>query len=187
MEYLDIVNEKGIPTGEIISREIAHQNGIRHRTAHIWVIREVNHRTEVLLQQRSFDKDCFPGLLDTSSAGHIQAGDMPLDSALRELKEELGINAEKNDLTFIGTFPILYEREFHNRLFKDNEISNVFLYEKEIDIQKLTIQKEELEAIGWYDLNQTIEMVKNKNPEYCVPIEGIQLLKDFLEKRKNSV
>ena len=28
MEYLDVVNEDGLPTGEIVSREYAHREGI---------------------------------------------------------------------------------------------------------------------------------------------------------------
>ena len=40
MEYLDIVDENGNSTGETVSREIAHRDGIRHRTAHVWIVRE---------------------------------------------------------------------------------------------------------------------------------------------------
>lgn len=93
MEYFDIVDEAGTPTGEIVSRAEAHEQGILHRTAHVWIVRERNGRTEVLLQKRSENKDSFPGMYDTSSAGHIPAGDEPLPSALRELKEELGVTA----------------------------------------------------------------------------------------------
>lgn len=50
---------------------------------------------QMLLQKRASGKDSFPGCYDTSSAGHIHAGDEPLDSALRELEEELGIKAEE--------------------------------------------------------------------------------------------
>ena len=35
MEYFDIVDENGNPTGEIVSRDEAHDKGIRHRTAHV--------------------------------------------------------------------------------------------------------------------------------------------------------
>ena len=94
MEIFDIVDENGIPTGETIQRTVAHDKGIRHRTAHIWIVRNTDNGCEVLLQQRSYNKDSFPGRYDTSSAGHIRAGDEPLDSALRELGEELGIKAE---------------------------------------------------------------------------------------------
>lgn len=112
MEIFDIVDENGIPTGETIQRTVAHDKGIRHRTAHIWIVRNTDNGCEVLLQQRSYNKDSFPGRYDTSSAGHIRAGDEPLDSALRELGEELGIKAKPAALTYIGKFPIQYEKNF---------------------------------------------------------------------------
>ena len=40
MELLDIVDENGIPTGKTIERKIAHSEGIRLRTAHVWIIRK---------------------------------------------------------------------------------------------------------------------------------------------------
>ena len=57
MELLDICNEEGFPTGETVERSRAHSEGILHRTAHVWVVREVDGRTQVLLQKRSMDKD----------------------------------------------------------------------------------------------------------------------------------
>ena len=76
MEIFDIVDEKGIPTGETIERTQAHEKGVRHRTAHIWIVREQDGKAQLLLQKRSAEKDSFPGRFDTSSAGHIQAGDV---------------------------------------------------------------------------------------------------------------
>ena len=84
MEIFDIVDEKGIPTGETIERTQAHEKGVRHRTAHIWIVREQDGKAQLLLQKRSAEKDSFPGRFDTSSAGHIQAGDEPEESAIRE-------------------------------------------------------------------------------------------------------
>ena len=63
MEYLDIVDRDGKPTGEIISREAAHRDGIRHRTAHVWIVRRSGDGWEILLQKRSMDKESFPGFL----------------------------------------------------------------------------------------------------------------------------
>ena len=90
MEIFDVIDKDGNPTGETVTRERAHAEGIPHRTAHIWILRKKEGRIQVLLQKRSKNKDSFPGMFDTSSAGHIQAGDEPLESALRELEEELG-------------------------------------------------------------------------------------------------
>ena len=40
MEWLDIVDDLGNPTGKIIERKEAHQKGIQHRTSHVWLIRK---------------------------------------------------------------------------------------------------------------------------------------------------
>ena len=57
----------------------------------MWIVRKSDEGAEVLLQKRAMNKDSFPGRYDTSSAGHIQAGDEPEESAISELHEELGI------------------------------------------------------------------------------------------------
>lgn len=85
MEILDIVDERGVPTGETVERETAHARGIRHRTSHVWILRRRNQAVEVLLQKRSLQKDSHPGCYDISSAGHIPAGMGFVESAIREL------------------------------------------------------------------------------------------------------
>ena len=120
MELLDIVDENGIPTGKTIERKIAHSEGIRHRTAHVWIIRKTDNGAEVLLQKRAMGKDSFPGRYDTSSAGHIQAGDEPEESAIREMKEELGIDASVSDLHFVDKFVINYKKEVKKFNFYSN-------------------------------------------------------------------
>ena len=73
-EYLDIVDENGIPTGETVERETAHAKGIRHRMVHLWLVRKKDGKLQVLLQRRAKHKESFPDRYDTSSAGHIPAG-----------------------------------------------------------------------------------------------------------------
>lgn len=81
MEWLDVVDDQGNPTGETVERTKAHQKGIRHRTAHVWLMREHQGKVEILLQKRSAGKDSHPGCYDISSAGHIPAGVDWLSSA----------------------------------------------------------------------------------------------------------
>lgn len=146
MEIFDIVDEKGIPIGETIERTQAHEKGVRHRTAHIWIVREQDGKAQLLLQKRSAEKDSFPGRFDTSSAGHIQAGDEPEESAIRELHEELGIRAAKEDLTFAGCFDIQYEKEFYGKMFRDNEVAFVYMYTKPVDAKSLPCKKRKWRA-----------------------------------------
>lgn len=180
MELFDIVDENGHPTGEIVERTEAHRLGIRHRTAHIWVVREREGVTEVLLQKRAANKDSFPGRFDTSSSGHIQAGDEPLESALRELEEELGIAAKAEQLTFAGTFRIHYEKEFYGKLFRDNEISFVYCYREPVDDEALHLQEEEVEAVEWFPLALVCRECAAHNPKFCVPVDGLRTICLFL-------
>ncbi|MFO1435959.1 MAG: NUDIX domain-containing protein [Gammaproteobacteria bacterium] len=67
-------------------RSVVHRLGLRHRAVHVWVY---NPQGEVLLQKRSVRKECFPGLWDSSAAGHVDRGEEH-DCAVRELGEERG-------------------------------------------------------------------------------------------------
>ena len=105
MELLDVLDEGGEPSGLVRERSMVHEQGDYHRTSHVWVVREKPDGShEVLLQKRSSRKDSFAGCYDISSAGHIPAGDGYLQSARRELKEELGITASEEELEFAGFF-----------------------------------------------------------------------------------
>ena len=173
MEYLDIVDETGRPTGEIVSREIAHRDGILHRTAHVWVIRSSDRGYDILLQKRSIEKE---------SAGHIPAGEEPLPSALRELSEELGIKAEPQDLAFAGTFRIQYEKVFHGRLFKDNEFTSVFVCSKPVELSNLTLQASEVDEARWFDLAEVWDEIQHSRERFCVPTAGLKVLLQYLEQ-----
>lgn len=181
MEYFDIVDENGTPTGDIISRQEAHRLGTRHRTAHIWVVRKVDNQYQVLLQKRSLNKDSHPGQYDTSSAGHIQAGDDVLVSAQREFFEELGIKAKSNELKYIGKFNIYYQKEFNNSMFCDNEVAFVHIYQNDIDINSLKLQEEEVERVKWFYIKEAYDSCKEHNKAFCVPIKSLELLIDYLK------
>ena len=126
-EFLDVVDERGLPTGEVVSREEAHRCGIRHRTAHVWIVRIRDGRLQILLQKRSDEKDSYPGCYDISSAGHIPAGVDFVESALRELREELGVQASPEELELCGQRQIRFEELFHGAMFRDNQVSNIYL------------------------------------------------------------
>ena len=176
MEIFDVCDASGLPTGETVTREEAHAKGIRHRTAHVWLVRKTEGKYQVLLQKRSMQKDSFPGQLDTSSAGHVPAGEEPAVSAVRELKEELGIEARSEDLEYAGQFCIRYEKAFHGRMFRDNEVANVYVYMRDVSPADITVQKEELDSVAWYDLEETYQRCLAKDPRYCVPMGGLDVL-----------
>lgn len=177
MEYLDIVDEQGNPTGEIVERSIAHEKGIRHRTSHVWILRKKNDHVEILMQQRSANKDSYPNCYDISSAGHIPAGSTYKASALRELKEELGVEAHENQLHPIGVSYSDSYHIFHGRPFHNVQVSQVYALWYDGDF---TLQEEELSAVRWIDIDECIEKVTKNEFLHCIKLSELQMIKDYL-------
>lgn len=184
MELFDICNEQGVPLGKTVSREQAHRDGILHRTSHVWILREKDGRKQVLLQKRSEQKDSYPGLYDTSSAGHIPAGEEPLPSALRELEEELGIHATAEQLMYAGNYRIEYEEIFHDQVFHDNEFIHVYVYMEPVDVRSLSFQKTEVEDAAWFNLEEVWREIQHSKERFCVSPQGMQVLQNYLSKDK---
>ena len=175
MEFLDVVDKNGIPTGEIVGRETAHQNGIRHRTSHVWLVRNYAEKLQVLLQKRSQNKDSFPGCYDISSAGHIPAGDGFLASALRELKEELGVSAAANELIYCGQRQFEYKEVFAGQSFWDRQVSNIYALWRDKEAT-FTLQKSEVESVLWMDWDSCLDMVETKQAPNCISIEELNMI-----------
>ncbi|CCK84296.1 NUDIX hydrolase [Lactobacillus equicursoris 66c] len=182
MEILDVVDETGKPLGRTVEREEAHRDGVWHRTASVWIVRKSNTESgwEVLLQKRSDIKDSYPGCYDTSSAGHIDAGDEPLETIIRELGEELGIHAAPGDFTFIGTFHNNYDEVFHGSEFHNREVAFVHVYDKPVDIADLVLQEEEVSGVAWFDLDDVWKKATSNDPAFCTPVGGLKLLRGYL-------
>ena len=144
-EMLDIVDENGVPTGRSVPRTVAHAEGLRHRTSHVWIVRRKAGRVQVLLQMRCAAKDSYPGCYDISSAGHIPAGAEFVGSALRELREELGVDAHAEDLHECGLRRFRFEAEFHGKPFKDNQVSKVFCLWLDKEAEDFTVQRSEID------------------------------------------
>ena len=183
-EIFDVTDDNGFPTGQQVTRSEAHNKGIPHRTAHTWILRKSGDSYQVLLQKRSANKESFPSMYDTSSAGHIQAGDEPLETAQRELFEELGIKSNEGDFTFAGKFHINYAKEFHGKMFRDNEVAFVYAYEKPIDETKLILQSDEVEEVNWFDIAAVHEGCIHRDGTFCVPIEGLEIIMKYMKNKK---
>ena len=99
----DIYKDKPISAGIMKPRAEVHRDRNWHRSVHVWVVDRF--QKKVVLQQRSATKDTFPNRWDISAAGHIEAFSESVESAIRELAEELGLSATESELAFIFTIP----------------------------------------------------------------------------------
>jgi isopentenyldiphosphate isomerase len=94
-EIFDVVNDRD----EVIDhkpRSEVHRLGLLHRAVHVLVF---NARGETFLQKRSMTKDREPGKWDSSTSGHLDSGEDYDVCAVRELREELGLDLGKTRLT----------------------------------------------------------------------------------------
>ncbi len=111
-ELLEIVDAEDNVLGIATRREI-HNSGFMHRAVHIFVF---NSAGEIYVQKRSDSKDRHPGKLDSSAAGHVDPGESYLETAIRELREEIGLSADLEEVLRIKASKITdYE---HVALFR---------------------------------------------------------------------
>jgi len=183
MEYLDIVNETAEPTGATVERSEAHRKGILHRTSHVWLLRRLNGRVQILLQLRSKDKESWAGCYDISSAGHIPAGDGFVESALRELQEELGISASAEELIQCGDRRFVFRYEYRGEEFIDNQISRVFALWRNVDECEIKVQRSEVESVLWLDFDECVHNVETNLFRHCIVMEELDMLRQVIERK----
>ena len=174
-EYLDVVDENGKPTGETVERSVAHREGFPHRTSHLWLVRKRDGRIQVLLQKRAMIKS-FPGCYDISSAGHIPAGQDYYPSAIRELKEELGLTAKESELIPCGDMKIVWDDVFFGIPYHDRQYTKVLLLWADIEEDQLTLQKEEVDGVLWIDLQDCMDRVAAGTIQNCISPEELKLV-----------
>ncbi|CAM4349937.1 NUDIX domain-containing protein [Paenibacillus phoenicis] len=144
------------------SREEVHAKGWWHQTFHCWIIkRDAQGEIYLLFQRRHPNKDVFPLLLDTSCAGHLQAGEDAKDG-IRELEEELGLAVPVEDLTYLGR---VAQEHFPSPDLIDREVNHVFIYENEKPLLDYRIQTEELTGLYWVGMLAFQELRRGERDE----------------------
>jgi isopentenyl-diphosphate delta-isomerase len=166
MEKVDVLTKDGSDAGYSVTREEAHKKGLWHRTVHIWIL---NSKRMILIQKRAPTKETHPGKWDVSCAGHLSAGDKSINGAIRELKEELGISVQDNELTYLLTIP--HTTTVYRLDIIDNEFSDVYLLKKDLIPKDLSIQTQELTEVKFIDLKELKERVLVLHDPGFVPHE----------------
>ena len=169
-EYFDVLDENGNKTGEQKLRTEVHRDGDWHRAVHIWII---NQNGEVLLQRRSPNKDSNPNMLDISCAGHLSAGDESLEGAIRELKEELGLDVQPEELQLVKTFK---RSSRYTETFLNNEFVDLYILRTEKTVDDMKMQEEEVSEIFFVPYKEFKKMVTNRQPDILCRDEEAEIL-----------
>lgn len=150
-EIFDIVNERDEVIGRKPRSEV-HARGLLHRAIHVLVF---NSRGEVFLQKRSMKKDRQPGVWDSSCSGHVDAGEDYDETAMRELREEIGLRLERPP-----------QRLFKLDACAETDAEFVWVYRGESE-GPFELQAEEIDAGGWFAPGRVTEWMAEKPKEFA--------------------
>lgn len=91
---LDIVNSQDEVIGTA-ERSVAHAEGLKIRLIYVWFYTPDG---RIIMQRRSAYKRAHPNRLVSTVSGHVGAGVSYLDAAIRETKEETGVEVVSDEL-----------------------------------------------------------------------------------------
>jgi isopentenyldiphosphate isomerase len=150
-EIFDVVNDRDEVIGQAPRSEV-HRRQLKHRAVHVLVF---NSRGELFLQKRSMLKDCFPGAWDSSASGHLDRGE-PYDAcAVREVREELGVQ-----------LPGTPGRLFRIEACAETGQEFVWVYQCRHD-GPFELHPEEIERGGWFAPAAITQWMASKPDEFA--------------------
>ena len=156
-ELIDVLDEEtGLATKEVISKEEAHKKGIWHGAVHLIIIN--NDCTKTLFQKRCKDKKIYPNYWDIAVGGHISSKEDSLTTVKRELKEELGLNPD--DYIFEEITTVKEILEYKDLISK--EFITTYIVKSDIDVNQITLQKEEVSDVKWFTKEEVNNLVNSK-------------------------
>jgi 8-oxo-dGTP diphosphatase len=154
-EYLDLIDKNGNLTGEKELRSVIHENGLWHRTVHIYFYRNNGSEIELLVHLRSKNKSSHPNCWDTRFGGHLESGQTFENAAIREVSEETGLSINIDDL--------LVGKKRSSDGEKNKEITQVYYYEFNDDLDKISFDDGEVQEVKWMSINDIERAIKSES------------------------
>ena len=138
VEYRDLYDKNRKLTGEKIKKGDKVPKGKYYVTVVVWI---ENSKQEFLLQiNKKYNKWAPTG-------GHPKSGETSLDGIITEIKEELGINLKKNELTLFKTVQT------------EDDFVDLYYLKKDIDLKILNIQEEEVGDVKWFSKEEIEKLI----------------------------
>ena len=162
-ERVDIYDENNQPLGLTKTRAEVHQQGYWHRTVHLYL---VNSKGEFLVHLRSPYKDQAPNCLDTRFGGHVTVGNDYLQTATKELQEEIGLVVQTTDLV-LGK---VYKHEGD----KNKEYTQAYYYKYNGDISDLSFNDDEVVEVKWMPPDEIVKSMTDFPTKWAGKLVGFQ-------------
>ena len=141
MEYLNLYDEQG---------NLLEEKGIRgqkseHKVGIVLLFIE-NSKGEFLIQKTSKDRDS----IYATTGGHVTYGSTFEETVINEAKEELGIDIALDEVKEVNTY------------IREKVVQKVFHLKKDINIEDITIQEDEVEFVKWLSRETIDKLIENK-------------------------
>ena len=189
MTKINIYNDRNESLNQLAEKNIAHKDGLWHRTFICIVLDKQN--KSIILQKKVKNKYSFdrPDYLDISVCGHYEENEK-IEDGTREIKEEIGLNVGFNDLINLGIRQnsVILSENYYNR-----EFQYIFAYVLKNSFKNTNFNFEDGEVVALYNikLNDGIELLLKKIKQISVEVlekkdkkniysEKIITLKDFV-------
>lgn len=104
-----------------------------------------NNEKKFLFQKTSKDR----GNIWATTGGHVKAGATSIETIKSEVFEELGLEINQEDFIFVNTLKI-------GQSFQD-----IYYLRKDMDIQKLNLQVEEVSSVRWLSLIEITKLIED--------------------------
>lgn len=170
--------ESGKPTGRSITRGESYRLGIPHEGVHLWIVRPVNGRTEILFQHRAKNKALYPDCLDITVGGHVPFG-LVKNKIQKEAMEEIGISPDDSELIDLGYMKFEEKREsYHHR-----EFQHVYLMLSGLPLDSYRFNDGEVIGIYSVDAGFLSSLFIVDSSREAEGFDGVSLVKRRLSRR----
>ena len=146
MEFWDVYDQNRMHRNRLMLRGETFQPGDCHMVVHICIF---NAAGEMLIQQRQPFKEGWPNRWDVTVGGSALAGETSQEAAEREMREELGLQVNLRAVRPNMTVNF------------DHGFDDFYLLEQNVNLDQLTLQPQEVQAVRWASLPQILELVRS--------------------------
>lgn len=142
MELWDVYNRDKTKSGKTMVRGEKSEEGAYRLVVHACIF---NSKGEMLIQQRQPFKSGWSNMWDITVGGGAIAGETSQTAIEREIFEEIGL---KIDLQSVQP---------HLTINFDSGFDDVYLIERDIDVDDLVLQYEEVQRVKWASLDEILQ------------------------------
>lgn len=152
-EIWDVYDEHGNKTGRFHERGKPMQKGDYHLVVNVWI---ANSKNEFLVSRRAVHKNH----MWHTTGGAAVAGDDSFTTALKEVKEEIGIDLNPENGQFFKRCLYVNEEKKHNAFI------DVWFFRQDVDINTTVLQEEEICDVMYCSKDEIIKMKENGHYDY---------------------